>query len=240
MQVCASGPSGHSAARFNKVFTNDSQGGSFYLQSNDVELGAPYEAAKHLTSEALRNLSQNYVAGSGEYLPKADATKFVTYSFYSYIGQVVNVNWPLQAVPADPYKFTTYGALESAGNYYFNISPSTVWYNPDEITRANTELDLIMNGNIQVVTGTSGEGGISPANLKSKGLVPVFELTDTPDKLMLSVPSGAAEGAYTIVVEAHSSWKDYTYTLTIRNGNVTGGIDAGNQDYGNGGSQTWK
>ena len=352
-----------SAARFNKVFTNDSQGGSFYLQSNDVELGAPYEAAKHLTSEALRNLSQNYVAGSGEYLPKADATKFVTYSFYSYIGQVVNVNWPLQAVPADPYKFTTYGALESAGNYYFNISPSTV--------------------------GTSGEGGISPANLSSKGLVPVFKLTDkpehkgvtisdpkfksnvqyygqvdsvavksalyvnshstlfyvpgsenmyvnysdkkidsvfvrkfnpiaepakqvltgnavvnagaagvlplnmvdingnyiykngyaqsnkgkyketikkifnditftlvsvngseelggfslvsgdTPDVLKLNVPAGAAEGAYTIVVEASSSWKDYTYTLTIRNGNVSGGIDAGNQDYGNGGSQTW-
>ncbi len=379
-----------SAARFNKVFTNDSQGGSFYLQSNDVELGAPYEAAKHLTSEALRDLSQNYVAGSGEYLPKADATKFVTYSFYSYIGQVVNVNWPLQAVPAEPYKFTTYGALESAGNYYFNISPSTVWYNPDEITRANTELDLIMNGNIQVVTGTSGEGGISPANLSSKGLVPVFKLTDkpehkgvtisdpkfksnvqyygqvdsvavksalfvnshstlfyvpgsenmyvnysdkkidsvfvrkfnpiaepakqvltgnavvnagaagvlplnmvdingnyiykngyaqsnkgkykatikaifnditfelvsvngseelggfslvsgdTPDVLKLNVPAGADEGAYTVVVEAHSSWKDYTYTLTIRNGNVSGGIDAGNQDYGNGGSQTWK
>jgi hypothetical protein len=41
-------------------------------------------------------------------------------------------------------------------------------------------------------------------------------------------------------VEASSSGKDYTYTLTIRNGNVTGGIDAGNQDYGNGGSQTWK
>ena len=379
-----------SAARFNKVFTNDSQGGSFYLQSNDVELGAPYEAAKHLTSEALRNLSQNYVAGSGEYLPKADATKFVTYSFYSYIGQVVNVNWPLQAVPAEPYKFTTYGALESAGNYYFNISPSTVWVtNPDNITKANTELDLIMNGNIQVVTGTSGEGGISPANLSSKGLVPVFKLTDkpehkgvtisdpkfksnvqyygqvdsvavksalyvnshstlfyvpgsenmyvnysdkkidsvfvrkfnpiaepakqvltgnavvnagaagvlplnmvdingnyiykngyaqsnkgkyketikkifnditfklvsvngseelggfslvsgdTPDVLKLNVPAGAAEGAYTIVVEASSSWKDYTYTLTIRNGNVSGGIDAGNQDYGNGGSQTW-
>lgn len=379
-----------SAARFNKVFNNDSQGGSFYLQSNDVELGAPYEAAKHLTSEALRNLSQNYKAGSGEYLPKADTTKFVTYSFYSYIGQVVNVNWPLQAVPAEPYKFTTYGALESAGNYYFNISPSTVWYNPDEITRANTELDLIMNGNIQVVTGTSGEGGINPAKLASKGLKPVFKLTDkpehkgvtindptfksnvqyygqvdsvavksalyvnshstlfyvpgsenmyvnysdkkidsvfvrkfnpiaepakqvltgnavvnagtagvlplnmvdingnyiykngyaqsnkgkykatikaifnditfklvsvndseelggfklvngdTPDKLMLSVPSDAAEGAYTIVVEASSCWKDYTYTLTIRNGNVSGGIDAGNQDYGNGGSQTWK
>ncbi len=378
------------AARFNKVFTNDSQGGSFYLQSNDVELGASYEAAKHLTSEALRNLSQNYVAGSGEYLPEADATKFVTYSFYSYIGQVVNVNWPLQAVTAEPYKFTTYGALESAGNYYFNISPSTVWYNPDEITRANTELDLIMNGNIQVVTGTSGEGGINPANLSSKGLVPVFKLTDkpehkgvtisdpkfksnvryygqvdsvavksalfvnshstlfyvpgsenmyvnysdkkidsvfvrkfnpiaepakqvltgnavvnagtagvlplnmvdingnyiykngyaqsnkgkyketiykifnairftlvsvngseelggfslvsgdTPDVLKLNVPAGAAEGVYTIVVEASSSWKDYTYTLTIRNGNVTGGIDAGNQDYGNGGSQTWK
>ena len=379
-----------SAARFNKVFTNDSQGGSFYLQSNDVELGAPYEAAKHLTSEALRDLSQNYVAGSGEYLPTADATKFVTYSFYSYIGQVVNVNWPLQAVPAEPYKFTTYGALESAGNYYFNISPSTVWYNPDEITRANTELDLIMNGNIQVVTGTSGEGGISPANLSSKGLVPMFKLTDkpehtgvtisdpkfksnvqyygqvdsvavksalfvnshstlfyvpgsenmyvnysdkkidsvfvrkfnpiaepakqvltgnavvnagaagvlplnmvdingnyiykngyaqsnkgkykatikaifnditftlvsvngseelggfslvsgdTPDVLKLNVPAGADEGAYTVVVEAHSSWKDYTYTLTIRNGNVSGGIDAGNQDYGNGGDQTWK
>ena len=379
-----------SAARFNKVFTNDSQGGSFYLQSNDVELGAPYEAAKHLTSEALRNLSQNYVAGSGEYLPTADATKFVTYSFYSYIGQVVNVNWPLQAVPAEPYKFTTYGALESAGNYYFNISPSTVWYNPDEITRANTELDLIMNGNIQVVTGTSGEGGINPTNFSSKGLIPVFKLTDkpehtgvtisdpkfksnvqyygqvdsvavksalyvnshstlfyvpgsenmyvnysdkkidsvfvrkfnpiaepakqvltgnavvnagtagvlplnmvdingnyiykngyaqsnkgkyketikkifnditftlvsvngseeftgwslvdgdTPDVLKLNVPAGADEGAYTIVVEASSSWKDYTYTLTIRNGNVSGGINAGNQDYGNGGSQTWK
>ena len=379
-----------SAARFNKVFTNDSQGGSFYLQSNNVELGAPYDAAKHLTSEALRNLSQNYKAGSGEYLPKADSTKFVTYSFYSYIGQVVNVNWPLQAVPAEPYKFTTYGALESAGNYYFNISPSTVWYNPDEITRANTELDLIKNGNIQVVTGTSGEGGINPAKLASKGLVPVFKLTDkpehkgvtiskpefesnvkyygqvdsvavksalfvnshsilfyvpgsenmyvnysdkkidsvfvrkfnpiaepakqvltgnavvnagtagvlplnmvdingnyiykngyaqsnkgkyketiykifntisfklvsvndsenlggfslvsgdTPDVLKLNVPAGADEGVYTIVVEASSCWKDYTYTLTIRNGNVSGGIDAGNQDYGNGGSQTWK
>lgn len=379
------------AARFNKVFTNDSQGGSFYLQSNNVELGAPYEAAKHLTSEALRDLSQNYEAGSGKYLPKADSTKFVTYSFYSYIGQVVNVNWPLQAVPAEPYKFTTYGALENAGNYYFNISPSAVWVtNPDNITKANTELDLIMNGNIQVVTGTSGEGGVNPATLSSKGLVPMFMLTDkpehtgvtisasefrsnvkyygqvdsvavksalyvnshsilfyvpgsenmyvnysdkkidsvfvrkfnpiaepakqvltgnavvnagtasvlplnmvdingnyiykngyaqsnkgkyketikaifnsisfelvsvngseeftgwslvdgdTPDALKLNVPAGAEEGVYTVVVEAHSSWKDYTYTLTIRNGNVSGGIEAGNQDYGNGGNQTWK
>ena len=382
----SSGP----AARFDKVFTNDSQGGSFYLQSNNLALGASYDASKYLTSQALRDLSQNYKAGSGEYLPKADSTKFVTYSFYSYIGQVVNVNWPLQAVPAEPYKFTTYGALESAGNYYFNISPSTVWYNPDEITRANTELDLIMNGNIQVVTGTSGEGGVNPATLSSKGLVPVFKLTDkpehkgvtisnpkfksnvqyygqvdsvavksalyvsshsilfyvpgsenmyvnysdkkidsvfvrkfnpiaepakqvltgnavvtagtagvlplnmvdingnyiykngyaqsnkgkykatikaifnditfklvsvndsenlggfslvsgdTPDVLKLNVPAGADEGVYTIVIDAHSCWKDYTYTLTIRNGNVTGGIDAGNQDYGNGGSQTWK
>lgn len=378
------------AARFDKVFTNDTQGGSFYLQSNNVELGGTYNAAKHLTSEALRDLSQNYKAVSGEYLPVADATKAVTYSFYSYIGQVVNVNWPLQAVPAEPYKFTTYGALESAGNYYFNISPGTVWYNPDFITRANTELDLIMNGNIQVVTGTNGEGGINPANLTAKGLVPMFRLTDTPehngvaistptfesnvqyygqvdsvavksalyvnsaetlfyvpgsesmyvnysdkkidsvfvrkfnpiaepagqvltgnavinagtqgvlplnmkdingnfiykngyaqsnkgkyhetiknifneivftlvsvngeeqftgwalvsgntpDELKLNVPAGIAEGAYTIVVEAHSCWKDYTYTLTIRNGNVSGGIDAGNQDYGNGGSETWK
>lgn len=378
------------AARFDKVFTNDSQGGSFYLQSNNIALGAPYDAAKHLTSQALRDLSQNYKAESGEYLPQADTTKFVTYSFYSYIGQVVNVNWPLQAVPAEPYKFTTYGALENAGNYYFNISPSTVWYNPDNITRANTELDLIMNGNIQVVTGTSGEGGVNPANLSSKGLVPMFKLTDkpehkgvtisdpvfksnvkyygqvdsvavksalyvsshsilfyvpgsenmyvnysdkkidsvfvrkfnpiaepakqvltgnavvnagsagvlplnmvdingnyiykngyaqsnkgkyketiynifnsisfklvsvngseeltgwslvsgdTPDALKLNVPANAEEGVYTIVVDAHSCWKDYTYTLTIRNGNVSGGIDAGNQDYGNGGSQIWK
>ena len=378
------------AARFDKVFTNDSQGGSFYLQSNNIALGAPYDAAKHLTSQALRDLSQNYKAESGEYLPQADTTKFVTYSFYSYIGQVVNVNWPLQAVPAEPYKFTTYGALENAGNYYFNISPSTVWYNPDNITRANTELDLIMNGNIQVVTGTSGEGGVNPTTLSSKGLVPMFKLTDipehegvtisaptfksnvkyygqvdsvavksalyvssnsilfyvpgsenmyvnysdkkidsvfvrkfnpiaapakqvltgnavvnagsagvlplnmvdvngnyiykngyaqsnkgkyketiynifnsisfklvsvngseeftgwslvdgdTPDALKLNVPANAEEGVYTIVVDAHSCWKDYTYTLTIRNGNVSGGIDAGNQDYGNGGNETWK
>ena len=46
---------------------------------------------------------------------------------------------------------------------------------------------------------------------------------DTPDVLKLNVPAGAAEGAYTVVVEASSSWKDYTYTLTIRNGNVSGG-----------------
>ena len=63
---------------------------------------------------------------------------------------------------------------------------------------------------------------------------------DTPDVLKLNVPAGADEGVYTIVIDAHSCWKDYTYTLTIRNGNVSGGIDAGNQDYGNGGSQTWK
>lgn len=377
-------PSNVHAARFDKVFTNNTQGGSFYLQSNDVE-----DSAHRLTSSALMTLSRNYDS-HGDYLPQADTTKFVDYSFYSYIGQVVNVHWPLQAVPAEPYKFTTYGALENAGNYYFNISPGTVWYNPDNITRANTELDLIMNGNIQVVTGTSGEGGVNPANLSSKGLVPKFKLTDkpehkgvtisdptfesnvkyygqvdsvavksalyvsshsilfyvpgsenmyvnysdkkidsvfvrkfnpiaapakqvltgnavinagsagvlplnmvdingnyiykngyaqsnkgkyketiynifnsisfklvsvngseeftgwslvsgdTPDALKLNVPADAEEGVYTIVVDAHSCWKDYTYTLTIRNGNVSGGIDAGNQDYGNGGNETWK
>lgn len=382
--------SNENAARFGKVFTNNTQGGSFYLQSNDLLLGAPYDASKHLTSEALRDLSQNY-DGEGNYLVAPDTAKFVTYSFYSYIGQVVNVNWPILAKPAATYMFTTYGALENEGNYYFNISPSTVWYNPDYITRANTELDLIINSNIQIVTGTNGEGGISPVNFADKGLVPEFRLAkepahvgvsiddkgsflsnvkyygqvdsvavksalyvksadirfyvpgsehmyvnysdkkvdsvfvrkfnpiaepdrqvltgnavinagsagvlplnmvdingnyiykngyaqsnkgkyhetiknifndivfklvsvdgseeftgwslvsgNTPDALKLNVPAGIAEAAYTVVVEAHSSWKDYTYTLTIRNGNVSGGIDAGNQDYGNGGSQIWK
>ena len=372
------------AARFDKVFTNNTQGGSFYMQSNNRE-----EAALRLSSAALRDLSQNYDA-DGRYLSEADATKFVNYSFYSYIGQIVNIHWPIVAKPAATYMFTTYGALEAQDYYYFNISPSTVWSNPDYIIKANTELDLIMNKNIQVVTGTSGEGGISPENLAGKGLVPVFKLTGTaedhmgvniskpefesnvryygqvdsvsvksalyvksaqtlfyvpgsevmyvnysnkkidsvivrkfnpiaeperqvltgnavinagnvgvlplnmvdingnyiykngyaqsnkgkyhetiknifndisfrlvsvngneeftgwslvsgltPDELKLNVPAGIDEGTYTIVVSAHSCWKDYTYTLTIRNGNVSGGIDAGNQDYGNGGSTTW-
>ena len=373
------------AARFDKVFTNNTQGGSFYLQSNDVE-----DSAHRLTSSALMTLSRNYDS-HGDYLPQADTTKFVDYSFYSYIGQVVNVHWPIAAKPAATYMFTTYGALEDQDYYYFNISPSNVWSNPDYILKAKTELDLILNRNVQVVTGTGGEGGISPENLTSKGLVPVFKLTgaadehkgvniskpefesnvryygqvdsvsvksalyvksaqtlfyvpgseymyvnystkkidsvfvrkfnpiadstkqvltgnavinagtagvlplnmldingnyiykngyaqsnkgkyhetiktifnditfklvsvngsedftgwslvsgNTPDELKLNVPTGIAEGAYTIVVDAHSCWMDYTYTLTIRNGNVSGGIDAGNQDYGNGGNETWK
>ena len=370
------------AARFDKEFTNNTQGGSFYLFSQDKE-----EAAKRLTSKVLRDLAQNYDA-NGKYLSKPDPAKFVTYTFHSYIGQVVSVKWPVVAKTADPYMLTTYGALENEGNYYFNISPSTVWVtNPDNITKAKTELDLTGNGNIQVVTGTNGEGGISPASFAAKGLVPVFTLTSkpehegvsiadftnvmyygqtdsvavksalyvksadvnfyvpgseniyvnysdkkidsvfvrkfnpiavpnkqvltgngiiksgtagvlplnmvdingnyiykngyaqskmgkykgtvkeifkditftlvsvngsetftgwtlvsgaTPDALKLNVPTSAAEGTYTIVVKAHTCWQDYTYTLAISNSNVSGGIEAGTPDYGNGGESTWK
>ena len=370
------------AARFDKEFTNNTQGGSFYLFSQDKE-----EAAKRLTSKVLRDLAQNYDA-NGKYLSKPDPAKFVTYTFHSYIGQVVSVKWPVVAKTADPYMLTTYGALENEGNYYFNISPSAVWVtNPDNITMAKTELDLTGNGNIQVVTGTNGEGGISPASFAAKGLVPVFTLTSkpehegvsiadftnvmyygqtdsvavksalyvksadvnfyvpgseniyvnysdkkidsvfvrkfnpiavpnkqvltgngiiksgtagvlplnmvdingnyiykngyaqskmgkykgtvkeifkditftlvsvngsetftgwtlvsgaTPDALKLNVPASAAEGTYTIVLKAHTCWQDYTYTLAISNSNVSGGIEAGTPDYGNGGESTWK
>ncbi|MCR5364427.1 MAG: hypothetical protein K6E44_07675 [Bacteroidales bacterium] len=160
--------------RFEPVVTNNTNGGTLYMQSRDVTT-----AAERLSSPALIRLAQNY-DNDQKYLSEPDESKQVTRTFYSYIGQNVNLVWSVTAQSAAPYKYTTYGALEDEDGYYFNISPSTVWENPDQILKANTELELIKNSNIQVVTGTNGEGGISPANFAAKGLVPVFTFANMP------------------------------------------------------------
>lgn len=181
LAVVDNNAAGSDAKRFEALLTNNTDGGSLFLASKDSNDG--------LTSAALRNLSKNYDA-DGKYqdpTTEAAAAKVLSFSFYSYIGQVVNLEWGLTAVPDADYKFTTYGALPAVdGSFYFDISPNNVWSNLNNIVKAKTELDLIKNNNIQIVTGPNGQGGIAPANFAKHGLVPQFELLPGADEAAYS------------------------------------------------------
>ena len=153
--------------RFETSIVNNTNGGELSLKSR-----LDTAKAKTVSSAVLKAMAQNYDGG---------AEKSFKFSFRTYIGQVVNLTWAVTANTKEPYKFATYGAQRTEkGEAYFDIAPNLVWVpNLNAIEKASTEIDLIWNQNIQVVTGAGGEGGIKPADFKVRGIVPVVSLVST-------------------------------------------------------------
>jgi hypothetical protein len=102
-----------------------------------------------------------------------------TLNFKTYIGQEVKITWPLSVKPNAEYKFNTVG-LNIADNS-FSIPESLVWQGgTTSITEARTELDLVKNNKIQIMTGTGGSGtiGWNHYDDADKMLVPEFTLVE--------------------------------------------------------------
>ena len=99
----------------------------------------------------------------------------------TYVGQKVTFTWPISAHPNNTYKFNTVGLNTSDSS--FSIADSKVWPNHAKITKANTELDLVKDTKIQVMTGTGGAGtiGYDDYNKEDIMLVPEFTLVAPSD-----------------------------------------------------------
>lgn len=125
------------------------------------------ENGELLTSNVLHTIASNY-----------DNDPW-SLTVETYVGQKVTFTWPISAHPNNTYKFNTVG-LNTSDNS-FSIPASLVWQGgTTSIEKAKTELDLIKDTKIQVMTGTGGSGTINFENYddNDKKLVPEFKLVN--------------------------------------------------------------
>ena len=110
-----------------------------------------------------------------------------TLTVTTYVGQKVIITWPIKAEPLHPYRFVTYG-LDSQNA----IQVPMVWVSgTDNITKAQTEVDLIKYNNANVtVKYTEGttETTVEYAKFADSDirLVPKFSLVNTTDGIAVA------------------------------------------------------
>ena len=110
-----------------------------------------------------------------------------TLTMTTYVGQKVIITWPIKAEPLHPYRFVTYG-LDSQNA----IQAPMVWVSgTDNITKAQTEVDLIKYNNANVtVKYTEGttETTVEYAKFADSDirLVPKFSLVNTTDGIAVA------------------------------------------------------
>ena len=110
----------------------------------------------------------------------------------TYVGQKIQITWPISVAPKFDYKFVTYGITTADNSYQVKVD----WIGaPTAITKAQTELDLVKdNDNIKVMyfNGTSENyiayGDYAKDDFK---LVPRFSLVEDKDGIDV-VNSGTA------------------------------------------------
>ena len=154
------------------------------LMAGEESIKIKSEGATKLTSSTLHKIATGSDC-EGEKNPWA-------LEIETYVGQKVQIAWPISVAPKFDYKFVTYGITTADNSYQVNVE----WIGaPTAITKAQTELDLVKdNDNIKVMyfNGTSENyiayGDYDEDDFK---LVPRFSLVEDKDGIEV-VNSGTA------------------------------------------------